>query len=199
MAGRSASRLNTATNIWAPHSNEERDEEPSKPGVLMSTPQGSSEVAGRQPSSRELSNPRSSTSSSLGLSSDPILVSTDSLSSGGAFPRVPSVHADPREKEASGASRDSRPAPSWNSTSLGTHEVRVDHHPSIQFGAGNDGVSPLGSSGNFNSGSGRDAATSSPQARVPKGDSNGLSLLYILPAVGIISAVAFAVYARLRK
>lgn len=82
---------------------------------------------------------------------------------------------------------------------MGTHEVRVDHHPSTQLGAGSDGVSPLGSSVNFNSGSGHDAATSSPQARVPKGDSNGLSLLYILPAVGIISAVAFAVYTRLRK
>ncbi|NXH96543.1 MAVS protein, partial [Pachycephala philippinensis] len=198
-AGRSASRVSSATSIWVSCSDEERDEELTKPGVLMSVPQGSPEGAGRCPSSREPSNPRSNSSSSLGLSSDPILVSSDSQSSGGAFPRVSSVHADPREKEASGASKDSCPAPSWDSTSLGTHEVCVDHHPSTQLGAGSDGVSPLGSSVNFNSGSGRDAATSSPQARVPKGDSNGLSLLYILPAVGIISAVAFAVYARLRK
>lgn len=197
-AGRSASRVSSATNIWASH-NDERDEELSKPGVLMSMPQVSPEVAVRFPSSREPSNHRSTTSSSLGLSSDPVLVSRDSQSSGGALPRVSLVHADPREKEASGASRDSCPAPSCDSTSLGTHEVRVDHHPSTQLGAGSDGVSPLGSSVHFNSGSGHDAASSSPQAGVPKGDSNGRSLLYILPAVGIISAVAFAVYARLRK
>ncbi|NWW30310.1 MAVS protein, partial [Panurus biarmicus] len=199
MAGRSASRVSSTTSIWASHSDEEREEELSKPGVLMSMPQGSPEVAGRCPSSQEPSNSCSTISDSLGLSSDPILVSRDSLNSGEAFPRVSSVHADPREKEASGASRDSCPAPSWESTFLGTHEVCVDHHPSIQLGAGSDGVSPLGSSVNFNSGSGPDPATSSPQARVSKGDSNGLSLLYILPAVGIISAVAFAVYARLRN
>ncbi|NXM41263.1 MAVS protein, partial [Gymnorhina tibicen] len=200
MAGRPASRVSSATSIWAPRSDEERDEELSKPGVLVSVPCGSPEVADRCPSSQEPSNPCSTPSGSLGLSSDPILVSRDSLSDpGGAFPGVSSVPADPREKEASGASRDSCPAPSWDSTSLGTHEVCVDHHPSTQLGAGNDGVSPLGSSVNFNSGSGRDAAASSPQARVPKGESNGLSLLYILPAVGIISAVAFAVYTRLRK
>ncbi|XP_010400416.2 mitochondrial antiviral-signaling protein [Corvus cornix cornix] len=197
-AGRSASRGSSATNVWVPHS-DERDEELSKPGILMSMPRGSPEVASRCPSSQEPSNHRSTTSSSLGLSSDPILVSRDSQSSGGASPSLSLVCADPREKEASGASRDSCPALSWDSTSLGTHEVHVDHHPSTQLGAGSDGVSPLGSSVNFNSGSGHDAATSSPQARVPNGDSNGLSLLYILPAVGIISAVAFAVYTRLRK
>lgn len=195
-AGRAASRVSSATSIWASHSDEEREEELSKPGVLMSTPRGSPEVASRSPGSQQPSKPCSSTSSSLGLSSDPILVSRDSLSSGEAFPRVSSAPADPRAKEASGASRDSSPAPS---SSLGTHELCVDHHPSIQLGAGSDGVGPLGSSLNFNSGSDHGAATSSPQAKVPKGDSNGLSLLYILPAVGLISAVAFAVYARLRK
>ncbi|XP_005045694.1 PREDICTED: mitochondrial antiviral-signaling protein [Ficedula albicollis] len=189
-AGRSASRVSSATSIWASHSDEEREEEFSKPGVLMSPPGGSPEVASRSPGSQEPSNPCPSTSSSLGLSSDPILVSRDGLSSGGAFPRA---------KEASGASRDSCPAPGWDSPSLGTHEVRVDHHPSVQPGAGSDGVGALGSSVNFSSGRGPDAASSSPGARVPKGDSNGLSLLYILPAVGLISAVAFAVYARLRK
>ncbi|NWT57794.1 MAVS protein, partial [Erythrocercus mccallii] len=199
MAGRSASQVSSATSIWAPHSDEEREEELSKPGVLVSMPRGSPEVAGRCPSSREPRNPSSTTSSSLGLSSDPILVSSDSLSSGRAFPRVPSVPADSRDKEASGASRDSCPAPSCDSTSVGSREVCVDHHPSIQLGAGSDGVSPIGSSVNFNPGSGRDAASSSPQARVPKGDSSGLSLLYILPAVGVISAVAFAVYTRLQK
>ncbi|XP_066041314.1 mitochondrial antiviral-signaling protein [Chamaea fasciata] len=198
MAGRSASRVGSATSIWAPCSDEEREEELSKPGALMSVPRGNPKVASTCPSSRESNNPSSTVSGSLGLSSDPIQVSSDS--SGGAFPRVSLVPADPRDKEAYGASRDSCPAPSWDSTSVGTpHEVRVDHHPSMKLGAGSDGVSPIGSSVNFNSGSGRDAATSSPQARVPKGDSNGLSLLYILPAVGIISAVAFAVYARLRK
>lgn len=198
-AGRAASQVSSATSIWASHSDEEREEELSKPGVLMSPPLGSPEVASRSTGSQASSNPCSTTSSSLGLSSDPILVSSDSLSSGEAFPRVSSAPADPRAKEASGASRDSCPAPSWGSSSLGTHEVCVDHHPSIQPGAGNDGVGPLGSSVNSNSGSGRDAATSSSQAKVPKRDSNGLSLLYILPAVGLISAVAFAVYARLRK
>ncbi|XP_064275120.1 mitochondrial antiviral-signaling protein [Passer domesticus] len=197
--GRSASRVSSATSIWLSHGDEEREEELSKPGVLVSTPQGSPEVAGRFPSSREPSNPCSTTPSSLGLSSDPILVSRDSLSSGAALPRVSSVPAAPREKEASGARRDSCPAPSWNSSSLGTHELRVDHHPSVHLGAGNDGVSALGSSLNSSPGSGCDTATSSPQARVPKGDSNGLSLLYILPAIGVISAVAFAVYTRLRK
>ncbi|NXY65593.1 MAVS protein, partial [Callaeas wilsoni] len=199
MPGRSASRVSSATSIWASLSGEEREEELSKVGVLMSVPRGSPEVAGRCPSSQEPSNPRSTTSGSLGLSSDPILVSTDSLSSGGAIPRVSSLRADSREKEASGASRDSCPAPSWDSTSLRTHEVGVDHHPSTQFGAGSDGVSPLGSSVNFNSGSGHDTAARSPQARGPKGDRNGPFLLYILPAVGIISAVAFVVYTRLRK
>lgn len=198
-AGRAASQVSSATSIWASHSDEEREEELSKPGVLMSPPLGSPEVASRSTGSQASSNPCSTTSSSLGLSSDPILVSSDSLSSGEAFPRVSSAPADPRAKEASRASRDSCPAPSWGSSSLGTHEVCVDHHPSIQPGAGNDGVGPLGSSVNSNSGSGRDAATSSSQAKVPKRDSNGLSLLYILPAVGLISAVAFAVYARLRK
>lgn len=195
VAGRSASRVSSATSIWAPQSDEEREEELSKPGVLVSTPRGSPEVASRCPSSQEPSNPRSTNSSSLGLSSDPILVSRDSLSSGAALPRVSSVPAGPREKEAPGARRDSCPAPGWDSSSLGTHDLRVDHHPSVQLGAGSDGVTPLGSSVNSSSGS----ATSSPQARAPKGDSNGLSLLYILPAVGVISAVVFAVYARLRK
>ncbi|XP_057880251.1 mitochondrial antiviral-signaling protein [Melospiza georgiana] len=190
-AGRSAFRVSCATSIWAPQSDEEKEEELSKPDVLMSTPGGSPEVASRHPSSQEPSNP----SSSLGLSSDPILVSRDSLSSGAALPRVSSVPAGPRAKEAPGARRDSCPAPGWDSSSLGTHELRVDHHPSVQLGAGSHGVTPLGSSVNSSSGS----ATSSPQGRAPKGDSSGLSLLYILPAVGVISAVAFAVYARLRK
>ncbi|NXQ56695.1 MAVS protein, partial [Anthoscopus minutus] len=196
-AGRSASQVGSATNIWTPLQDEEREEELSKPDILMSMPEGNPEVTSRCPNTP--SSPSSTTSGSLGLSSDPVLVSRDNLSSGGAFPRVSSLPADPREKEASGASRDSSPAQSWDSTSVGTHEIHVDRHPSIQLGAGSDGVSPLGSSVNFNSGSGHDTATRSPQAGVPKRDSNGLSLLYILPAVGVISAVAFAVYTRLWK
>ncbi|NXQ35608.1 MAVS protein, partial [Alaudala cheleensis] len=194
-AGRSASQVSPATSIWAPHTDEEKEEELSKPGTLTSVPQANPEVASRCPSSQEPRSP--AISDSLGLSSDPILVSSDTLSPGGALPTVPLRHADPKDKEAAGASRDSCPAPSWGSTSLDTHEVCVDHHPSVQLGAGNNGVSPLGSSLNFSSGS--DGATSSPEARVPKRGSNGLSLLYILPAVGVISAVAFAVYVRLRK
>ncbi|NWR51419.1 MAVS protein, partial [Regulus satrapa] len=185
-AGRSTSRVSSATSIWAPHSHdEEREEELSKPGILESVPRGSPEVAGRCPSSREPSAPSSTPCSSLGLSSDPLLVSSDSLSSAGAFSR------EPREKEASGASRDSRPAPRRGSASLITHEVRVDHPPSVQLGAGSDGA--------LNFTSGRDAAPSPPQARLPEGASGGLSLLYILPALGVLSAVAFAVYARLRR
>ncbi|NWW72603.1 MAVS protein, partial [Climacteris rufus] len=195
-AGRSASRVSSATSIWAPCSSVEGDEELNKPGVLASGARGSPEVASRCPSS-----PPSTASNSLHLSSDPILLSSDSLRSGGAFPRVSSeclVRADSREKEAAGARRKSHPAGSWDSSSLGTHELRVDHYPSAQLGAGSDGAGPLGSSLNFSSGSGH-AASSSPQAKVPTGDSSGPSLLYILPAVGIISAVAFVVYARLRK
>ncbi|NXK37577.1 MAVS protein, partial [Piprites chloris] len=201
-AGRSASRMSSGTSIWAPCSNAEEDVELSKPGDLVSMAPGDTEVPGRCPGSRGPSNPSSGASDSLGLSSDPILVSRDS--SGGAFLRgssAPAACADPGGQEAAGASRDSHSTASWDSTSLGTHEVCVDHHPSIQLGAGSDGVGPLGSSLDFSSSGGRDAATSSSQAKVPAGDSNGPSLPYILPAVGIavISTVAFLVYARLQK
>ncbi|NXP22299.1 MAVS protein, partial [Scytalopus superciliaris] len=208
MARRSASaRVSSGTSIWALGNEAEGDVELSKPGILVSMAPGGTEVAGRCPSSQGPSSPNSAASSSLGLSSDPILVSTDSLSSGGAFPRVslgypaPAARADPGEGVAAGASRDSRPAPGWNSSSLGTHEVRVDHYPSVQPGAGNGGVGPLGSSPDFDSSSGNGTATSSSQGKVPTGNSNGPSLPYVLPAVGIavISAVAFLVYARLQK
>ncbi|XP_027561352.1 mitochondrial antiviral-signaling protein [Neopelma chrysocephalum] len=197
-AGRSASRVSSVTNIWAPScSNTEENVELSKPGVLVSVAPGDTEVPGRCPGSQGPNNPNSAASNSLGLSSDPILVSRDS--SEGAFSRgslAPAARADPRGQEAAGASRDSRSTPSWD-----THEVRVDHYPSVQLGAGNDGVGPLGSPPDFDSSSGCGAATSPSQAKVPSGDSNGPSLPYILPAVGIavISAVAFLVYARLQK
>ncbi|XP_032540810.1 mitochondrial antiviral-signaling protein [Chiroxiphia lanceolata] len=202
-AGRSASRVSSGTNIRAPScSNAEEDVELSKPGVLVSIASGDTEVPGRCSGSQRPSNPNSATSDSLGLSSDPILVSRDS--SEGAFSRgssAPVARADPGGQEAAGASRDSRSTPSWDSTSLGTHEVHVDHYPSVQLGAGNDGAGPLGNSPDFDSSSGCGAATSSSQAKVPAGDSNGPSLPYILPAVGIavISAVAFLVYTRLQK
>ncbi|XP_071413160.1 mitochondrial antiviral-signaling protein isoform X2 [Pithys albifrons albifrons] len=205
--GRSASRVSSGTSVWTSFSDTEQDVEFSMPDVLVSTAPGSPEVASKYPNSQVPSNPNSTASSSLGLSSDPILVSTDTSRSGGAFPRVssgclaPAARADPGEEEAAGASRNSRPALSWDSTSVGTHEVHVNHHLSVQLGAGNDGVGPLGSSPIFDSSGGHGAATSSSQARVPAGDSNGPSLSYVLPAVGIavISAVAFLVYARHQK
>ncbi|NWI93051.1 MAVS protein, partial [Pitta sordida] len=197
-AGRSASGGSSATSIWSPCSDTEGEVELSKPDVLVSVVPASPEVPG---------NPNSTASSSLGLSSDPILLSTDSSSSGGAFPRVspgcpaPVARAEPREEEAAGAGARPRSIPSWGSTSLGTHEVRVDHHPSVQLGAGSDGVGPLGGSPDFDSSGGRGAATSSSQGEVPAGDSDAPSLPYVLPAVGIaiISAAAFLVYARLHK
>ncbi|XP_075355615.1 mitochondrial antiviral-signaling protein [Mycteria americana] len=209
-SGRTASRVSSATSIWVSCSNVERDVELSKPGVLLSTAGESPEAAGRRLSSRGPSGPYSGASDSLTFSSDPLMVSTDSSSSGEALSRVssgcpaPAVHEDPGAEEAAGASRGSRPPPSWDSTSLGTHEVRVDHYPSTQLGAGSDlrdRASPLGNSPVFDSSRGCGTATSSSQAKVPPGDSNGPSLPYVVPAVGIalISAVAFLVYARLQK
>ncbi|XP_072719460.1 mitochondrial antiviral-signaling protein [Ciconia boyciana] len=209
-SGRTASRVSSATSIWVSCSNVERDVELSKPSVLLSTAGESPEAAGRWLSSRGPSGPYSGASDSLTFSSDPLMVSTDSSSSGEALSRVslgcpaPAVHEDPGAEEAAGASRGSRPCPSWDSTSLGTHEVHVDHYPSTQLGAGSDlrdGASPLGNSPVFDSSRGCGTATSSSQAKVPPGDSNGPSLPYIVPAVGIalISAVAFLVYARLQK
>ncbi|KAF1442159.1 Mitochondrial antiviral-signaling protein, partial [Spheniscus demersus] len=209
-AGRTASRVSSATSIWVPCNNVERDVEFSKPGVLCSVAGESPEADGRCPSSRGPRGPSSGASDSLSFSSDPLMVSTDSSSSGEALSRVslgcpaPAAREDPGGKEAAGASRDSRLPPSWDSTSLGTHEVRMDHYPSTQLGAGSDlrdRAGPFGNSPVFDSSGGQGTATSSSQAKVPPGDSNGPSLPYIVPAVGIalISAVAFLVYARLQK
>ncbi|KAF1459736.1 Mitochondrial antiviral-signaling protein, partial [Spheniscus mendiculus] len=209
-AGRTASRVSSATSIWVPCNNVERDVEFSKPGVLCSVAGESPEADSRCPSSRGPSGPSSGASDSLSFSSDPLMVSTDSSSSGEALSRVslgcpaPAAREDPGGKEAAGASRDSRLPPSWDSTSLGTHEVRMDHYPSTQLGAGSDlrdRAGPFGNSPVFDSSGGQGTATSSSQAKVPPGDSNGPSLPYIVPAVGIalISAVAFLVYARLQK
>ncbi|XP_068260175.1 mitochondrial antiviral-signaling protein [Nyctibius grandis] len=207
-SGRTASRVSSATSIWASCSNVERDVELSKPGVLLSGE--SPEAAGRCPSSRGPSGPYSGASSSLTFSSDPLMVSTDSSSSGEALFRVssgwpaPVAREDPGGEEAVGASRDSHPPLSWDSTSLGTYEVRVDHHPSTQLRAGSDlrdGAGPLKNPPVFDSSRSHGTVTSSPQAEVPPGDDNGPSLPYIVPAVGIavISAVAFLVYTRWQK
>ncbi|NWU65098.1 MAVS protein, partial [Pterocles burchelli] len=204
--GRTASRVSSATTIWAPCRNVERDDlEPSKPGVLLSVAGESPAAGGRCPSSQG----PGGTSGSLSFSSDPLMVSTDSSSSGelsrvSAGCPAPAAGEDPREEEAAGASRDSHPPPGWDSPSLGTHEVRVDHHPSTQLGAGSDLRDGAGSFGNppvFDSSRGQDTATSSSQAGDPVGDSDRLSLPYLFPAVGIavLSAVVFLVYTRLQK
>ncbi|NXV33622.1 MAVS protein, partial [Rissa tridactyla] len=209
-SGRMAPQVSSATSIWASCNIMERDVELSKPGVLLSMDGGRPGATGRCPSSCGPSGPYSGASDSLTFSSDPIMISTDSSSSGETLSRVPlgcpapAAHEDPRGEEAAGASRDSYPPLSSDSTSLGTQEVHVDHDPSIQLGAGSDlqdGAGPLGNCPAHVSNGGRSTATSSSQARVPPGDSNGPSLPYTVTAVGIavISAVAFLVYARLQK
>ncbi|NXJ89361.1 MAVS protein, partial [Corythaixoides concolor] len=209
-SGRTASQVRSVTSIWVSSSNVERDVELSKPGVLLSVAEESPEAAGRCPSPGAPSGPYSGASDSLTFRSDPLMVSTDSSSSGEVVSRVslgcpaPAARGDPREEEAAGASRDSRPPLSWGSTSLGTHEIRVDHYPSIQLEAGSslqDGAGSLGNSPVFDSSKDGGIATSSSQAKVSPGDSDGPSLPYLIPAVGIavISAVAFLVYARLQK
>ncbi|NXT23885.1 MAVS protein, partial [Syrrhaptes paradoxus] len=206
MFGRSTSRVSSATTIWAPCSNVERDDlESTKPGVLLSVAGESPAAAARCPSSQG----PGGTSGSLTFSSDPLMVSTDSSSSGelsrvSAGCPAPAAREDPGGEEAAGASRDSHQPPGWDGPSLGTHEVRVDHYPSTQLGAGSDLRDGTGSFGNppgFDSSRGQDTATSSSQAEDPPGDSDRLSLPYIFPAVGIalLSAVAFLVYTRLQK
>ncbi|XP_042727747.1 mitochondrial antiviral-signaling protein isoform X1 [Lagopus leucura] len=202
-AGKTPSRVSSATSIWASHDNEEEDVELSKPGALQS-------VAGESPekaAARYLGSPSSNTSSHLGLSSDPLMVSTDSLRPGeaqsransGRWSATPAVHADPGGEEAAGVSP--YPPLSWASPSVGTHEVHVEHHLSALLAAGNDvqdGAVPFEGSPDSNKGS--NAATNSSQVKVPaSGDSNGPSLLYILPAVGIALISVFLVYRRLQK
>ncbi|NXT51897.1 MAVS protein, partial [Pluvianellus socialis] len=206
---RKAPWVSSATSIWAPCSNMERDVELSKPGVLLSTAVESPEATGRCLSSGGPSSPSSGASSSLTFSSDPLMMSTDSSSSEVrsrvlGCPAPGAGREDPGGEEAAGASRDSCPPLSWDSTSLGTHEVHVGHEPSTQLEAGSnlqDRAGPHGNPPVFHSNKGCGTATSSSQAKVPLGDSNGPSLPYIIPAVGIavISAVAFLVYARLQK
>ncbi|NXW94819.1 MAVS protein, partial [Alopecoenas beccarii] len=199
-SGRTVPRVSSATTIWASCGSEGRDAEPSKPGVLLSMAGESPDAAGRCPSSRGPGGPHSRSSGSLTFSSDPLLVSTDSSSSGETPSRVslgcsaPAAHENTREKEKPGASGDFSPPSSWASTSLGTHEVVVDHYPSTQLRAGSDlrdGENSLGNPPVFDS----------SEVTVPCGDSSRLSLSHLVPAVGIavISALAFLVYTRLRK
>ncbi|XP_010134960.1 PREDICTED: uncharacterized protein LOC104493893, partial [Buceros rhinoceros silvestris] len=199
---KTSSRQSSATSIWVSCSKEERDVELSKPGILHSITGESLEAAGRGPSSCEPHSPYSRASESLSFSSDPLLVSTDSSSSGQALSRTasrcpaPAACEDPGGEEAAGAS--------WGSTSVSTHEVRVDHYPSAQLGAGcdlRDGAESLGNPLVLDSDWVRDTAAALSQATVPPGDSNGSSLPYLLPAVGVavISVLALLVYKRLQK
>ncbi|NXI44846.1 MAVS protein, partial [Galbula dea] len=207
-SGRMASQVSSATSICAPCSNVEGDVELSKLSDFLLTAEESPEAAGRCPSSQGPNCLSSTVADSLSFSSDPLMVSTDSSSSGGMLFGVtsacpaPAAHADPGGVEADRASKDSHPPPSWDSTSLGTHEVRVDHYRSTQLEAGNDlrdGASPLGNPPVVDSSRGCGTASSSSEAEVPPGNSTGSSLLYILPGIALISAGAFLVYAQLRK
>ncbi|XP_014791603.1 PREDICTED: mitochondrial antiviral-signaling protein isoform X2 [Calidris pugnax] len=209
-SARTAPQMSSATSIWTPCTNMESDMELSKPGVLLSMARERPEATGRYLRSRGPDGSCSGTSSSLTLNSDPLMVSTDSSSSGEFSSGVasgclaPAACEDPRGEEAARASRYSCPSPRCNSTSLGTHDIHVDQDPSIQLGTGNDlrdGAGSLGNPPDFVSNRGHGTVSSSSQARVPPGDSNGPSLPYIVPAVGIavISAVAFLVYTRLQK
>ncbi|XP_054247394.1 mitochondrial antiviral-signaling protein [Indicator indicator] len=179
-SGRMACRVSCDTGIGEPCSGVEDDVELSKPGTLLSVP-------------------------SFSLNSDALMVSTDSSSSGEAFSRLssrcpaPPAHADPREEEAAGASRDSHPPPSWDSTSLSIHE---DHYPSIQLREGNniqDGADPLGNPPVLDPSRGCGTVSSLPEAGVSPRDISRPSLPYILPAVGIALISAFLVYNRLQK
>ncbi|XP_064916295.1 mitochondrial antiviral-signaling protein [Columba livia] len=196
-SGRTTSRVSSATTIWAPCGSMEGDVEPSKPDVLLSMPGESPETAGRCPSSRGPSGHHSRSSGSLSFSSDPLLMSTDSSSSGETLSRVslgcsaPADRENARKKEKPGASGDSSPPSSWASTSLGTHEVRVDHYPSTQLGAGSslqDGENPLGNPPVFDS----------SEVVVPCVHSIRPSLSHLV-GIAAISALAFLVYTRLRK
>ncbi|NXX39379.1 MAVS protein, partial [Tricholaema leucomelas] len=180
LSGRMASWVCSDTSTWEPCSNVEDDVELSKPDVLFSI-------------------------SSFSLSSDPLFLSTDTSMSGGAPSGVsfrcpaPAARADPRGEEAAGASKDSCPLPSLDSTSLGIHE---DHYPSMQLKEGNniqDGADPLGNPPVLDTSRGCSAVSSSPEASLSLGDSSRSSMPYILPAVGIALLSALLVYNRLQK
>ncbi|KAM6269693.1 mitochondrial antiviral-signaling protein isoform 2-T2 [Porphyrio hochstetteri] len=207
-SGRMVSQGSPATSIQASYSNMERDVEPREPVILLSMAGKSPEVAGRCPSSDEPGSLYSGVSDTFTFSSDPLMISTDSLSSRGALPTIvlpaPVACGDRRGEEAAGANRDCCPPPIWESSSVGVHEVHVDHYPSIQLEAGNEiraGADPLGNSLVFDSNSSSGTGTNPSQAKAAPGNSSGLSLPYIIPTVGfaVVSVVAFLVYARLKK
>ncbi|XP_062431050.1 mitochondrial antiviral-signaling protein isoform X1 [Rhea pennata] len=202
-AGRRTPLVSSAGNMQVFRTYAEEDVELSKPGVLLSAAGGNPEGASRCLSSRWPSSSYSGDSDRLELSSDSLMLSTDSLSHGEALSRAPLgcwtpapvAHADPAGEKATAAN----PCPP-PSTSLVTHEVRVDHYPSVLLGAPQDlpqGDSPFRNPPAF------DSSTNSnlSQAKVVPRDSNSSSWSYIAPAAGIalISAVAFLVYARLQK
>ncbi|NXC42793.1 MAVS protein, partial [Penelope pileata] len=190
-AGRISSPVSSATSAWASHGTEEEDVQLSKPGILLSVAEKSPEAA--------------NSNKSFSLGSDPLMVSTDSSSppgealsraTSGRQSAAPAAREDTRGEDAAGASP--HPPPSWDSTSVRTYEVHVEHRPSALLEAANDvrdGAGPFGNPPD--PGRGHSAASSSPQAT--PGDSNGPSLLYILPAVGIALISVYLVYARLQK
>ncbi|XP_057259189.1 mitochondrial antiviral-signaling protein [Pezoporus wallicus] len=190
ISGRAFHRVSSATTIWASCSNVEGDVEPSKLGVLLSMAGDSPEASGRC-----LSGPCSSVSSSLTFRSDPLLISTESSSSGEALPRVSlgCPAPEPGEEASAGASRDSHPLPSWSST----HEVYVEHHPSVQLEAGNDFQDRANPTGNL----GFNSVTRLSQGSDLSSDSNWPSRSYLIPTVGIaaISVLAFLVCTRWQK
>ncbi|XP_032042636.1 mitochondrial antiviral-signaling protein [Aythya fuligula] len=176
--GRTSCRGSSATSIWGSPNGPEEDVELSKPGVLLSLPGESPRVA-------------SEATDHLGLSSDPLLMSSDSSDpgethEGSALGRCSPVPG----REEAGETRSCSPL-SWR-----TEEIRVEHSPSVLLKASNelqDGAGGVGSLPDSHSRGGRSVPSS--------GDSPGFSLPYLVPAVGIalISAVAFLVYARLQK
>lgn len=160
----------------------------SKPGVLLSLPGESPRVAARPPGGAATA---SEATDHLGLSSDPLLMSTDSSDPG-------ETHEDSTSGRCSSAPgrEEAEETRSCSPLSWRTEEMRVEHSPSVLLQASNelqDGAGGVGISPASHSRGGR--GVPSP------GDSPGFSLPYLVPAVGIalISTVAFLVYARLQK
>lgn len=187
-SGRTSCRGSSASSIWASPNGPEEDVELSKPGVLLSLPGESPRVAARSPGGAATA---SEATDHLGLSSDPLLMSTDSSDPG-------ETHEDSTSGRCSSAPgrEEAEETRSCSPLSWRTEEMRVEHSPSVLLQASNelqDGAGGVGISPASHSRGGR--GVPSP------GDSPGFSLPYLVPAVGIalISTVAFLVYARLQK
>lgn len=191
-SGRTSCRGSSATSIWASPNGPEEDVELSKPGVLLSLPGESPRVAARPPGGAAAT---SEATDHLGLSSDPLLMSSDGSDPGETHEGSASGRCSSAPgREEAGETRSSSPL-SWR-----TAEIRVDHSPSALLEASNelrDGAGGVGSPPASHSRGGRGV----PSPGDSPGDSPGFSLPYLVPAVGIalISAVAFLVYARLQK